>query len=76
MRKKRKLIRTTEMIGTLNSQRRREKPTLKELVLMTSNRLQLKQVELKLKGTKCPNIKRKLKKQSYFWQKRQEISTR
>jgi len=56
MRKKRKLIRMMMMVGTmllqLKSQRRKEKPKLKEMILMTFKRLLTKQVEKTLKITK------------------------
>ena len=38
MKKKRKLIRMTMMTGTLKSQRRKEKPKLKVMILMTFKR--------------------------------------
>lgn len=50
MKKKRRLIRMTMIVGTLKSQRR--KPKLKEMTSMISKRLLLKQVELKLKVMK------------------------
>jgi len=56
MRKKRKLIRMMMMVGImllqLKSQRRKEKPKLKEMILMTFKRLLTKQVEKTLKITK------------------------
>jgi hypothetical protein len=51
-RKKRKPIRTMAMIGIPKSQRPKEKLKLEEPILMTFNKHQLKQEELKLKVMK------------------------